>query len=105
MQPRFNFSQFYENEQLSDVLLLVRIDGDVKQRIPGHGIVLANGAVGRALDMWIYSSTHLAPARKQVLYSLVDLHSCCMVAANLILGLCPAFQGACTPVVVCCFGC
>lgn len=51
MQPlHFNFSHFYQNEQLSDVLLLIRIDGDVKKRLPGHGIVLANGEIGWGTD-------------------------------------------------------
>lgn len=40
---RFDFSSFYLKESLSDVTLLIRIDGDVKQRLPGHGVVLANG--------------------------------------------------------------
>lgn len=43
MQPRYDFTLFYQNEKLSDVIVLIRIDGDVKQRLPGHGIVLANG--------------------------------------------------------------
>ena len=43
MHPRFNFASYYLNETLSDVTLLIRIDGDVKQRLPGHAIVLANG--------------------------------------------------------------
>jgi hypothetical protein len=43
MQPRYDFSRFWQNESLADTLVLIRIDGDVKQRIPGHGIVLANG--------------------------------------------------------------
>lgn len=41
--PRYDFSRFWQNESLADTLVLIRIDGDVKQRIPGHGIVLANG--------------------------------------------------------------
>jgi hypothetical protein len=43
MQPRFDFAAFYQNDKLSDCSLLIRIDGDVKQRLPGHGIVLSNG--------------------------------------------------------------
>ncbi len=43
MQPRFDFAAFYQNDNLSDCSLLIRIDGDVKQRLPGHGIVLSNG--------------------------------------------------------------
>jgi hypothetical protein len=42
--PHFDFSSYYLNEQLSDVVILVRLDGDVKQRIPGHGVVLANAS-------------------------------------------------------------
>jgi hypothetical protein len=94
MQPRFNFSQFYENEQLSDVLLLVRIDGDVKQRIPGHGIVLANGACFGLLFMMITSSTHgtasltcrgAAQPHFGPCFSLAkDLHSCCSLLLELL---------------------
>lgn len=46
--PRFDFSSYYLNEALSDVTLLIRIDADsrVVQRLPAHGVVLANGRVG-----------------------------------------------------------
>jgi hypothetical protein len=62
MQPRYDFSRFWLNESLADTLVLIRIDGDVKQRIPGHGIVLANGnamlsVLQQQLISWSYLSS------------------------------------------------
>jgi len=49
MHPRFDFSSYYLNEALSDVTLLIRIYDDISrvvQRLPAHGVVLANGRMG-----------------------------------------------------------
>lgn len=70
MQPRYDFSRFWLNESLADTLVLIRIDGDVKQRIPGHGIVLANGnamlsVLQQQLISWYYLSNSKPLAVRQ----------------------------------------
>lgn len=65
MQPRFDFAAFYQNDKLSDCSLLIRIDGDVKQRLPGHGIVLSNG------EQLLYLAS--APSQIHTFHAQIDI--------------------------------
>lgn len=90
----FDFSSFYLNESLSDVTLLLRVDGDVKQRLPGHGVVLANGERERGMQLLTAGHWSAVSARIALSNHPPDVVSCAHTVSRVFKDEIEQQQGA-----------